>query len=90
MGQENKVKTGHGIVTYQVRLYQRHYEWLQQTKQLYTKVVAHFFEVLIKERDLLELSDFLLLRALEERCIGTKEMKAKGIELSGLYVSRID
>ncbi len=79
MGQENKVKTGHGIVTYQVRLYQRHYEWLQQTKQLYTKVVAHFFEVLIKERELLELSDFLLLRALEEKCIGTKEMKEKGI-----------
>lgn len=79
MEQENKQKTGHCILTYRVRLYDRQYDWLQQTRDLYTKVVAHFFEVLTKEQDLLPLSDFLLLRALEEKCIGTKEMKEKGI-----------
>ena len=79
MEQEKKKKTGHCIVTYRVRLYDRHYDWLQLTKQLYTKVVAHFFHVLIKEEELLQQSDFLLLRALEEKCIGTKEMKQKGI-----------
>ena len=79
MKQENKEKTGHCILTYRVRLYNKHYDWLHQTKTLYTKVVAHFFEVLTKERELLTLSDFLLLRALEEKCIGTKEMKANGV-----------
>ena len=79
MKQEKKQKTGHCILTYRVRLYDRHYVWLEQTKELYTKVVAHFFEVLTKEEELLEQSDFLLLRALEEKCIGTKEMKAQGI-----------
>ena len=79
MKQEKKQKTGHCILTYRVRLYDRHYVWLERTKDLYTKVVAHFFEVLTKEEQLLEQSDFLLLRALEEKCIGTKEMKAQGI-----------
>ena len=82
MEQKKKEKTGHCILTYRVRLYDRHYAWLEQTKKLYTKVVAHFFQVLIKEEELLEQSDFLLLRALEEKCIGTKEMKAKGIPVS--------
>ena len=54
MEQEKKKKTGHCIVTYRVRLYDRHYSSLQLTKELYTKVVAHFFEVLTKEKELLE------------------------------------
>ena len=82
MEQKNNKKTGHCILTYRVRLYDRHYDWLEFTKELYTKVVAHFFHVLIKEEDLLQQSDFLLLRALEEKCIGTKEMKQKGIAVA--------
>ena len=78
MKQEQKENKGHFIVTYQVRLYDRHFAWLQQTKELYAQVVQHFFSVLSKENHLLELSDFLLLRELETKCIGTKEMKAKG------------
>ena len=82
MKQEKKEKTGHCILTYRVRLYDRHFNWLEQTKELYTNVVAHFFQVLIKEEELLQQSDFLLLRALEEKCIGTKEMKANGVAVS--------
>ena len=66
---ENKRKTGHSIVTYRVRLYDRHFVWLMATKELYARVVNHFFEVLQKEEELLQQSDFLLLRALEEKCI---------------------
>ena len=79
MEQEKKENRGHFIVTYQVRLYDRHFAWLYKTKELYAKVVQHFFSVLLEEKHLLELSDFLLLRALETMCIGTKETKAKGI-----------
>ena len=73
----NKKQTGHSIITYRVRLYDRHFDWLKQTKELYDRVVKHFFDVLCKEPELLELSDFLLLRELEVKCIGTKEMKNK-------------
>ena len=73
----NKKQTGHSIITYRVRLYDRHFDWLKQTKELYDRVVKHFFDVLCKEPELLELSDFLLLRELEIKCIGTKEMKNK-------------
>lgn len=76
---ENTRQTGHSILRYRVRLYDRHFTWLKATKELYTRVAEHFFQVLMQEEELLEQSDFLLLRALEARCIGTKEMKAKGM-----------
>ena len=79
MENESKIQTGHSIVTYRVRLYDRHFTWLKSTAELYTQVVRHFFYVLEKESSLLEQSDFLLLRALEAKCIGTKEMKAAGV-----------
>lgn len=78
MEKTNQKKTGHTILTYRVRLYDRHFAWLVATKELYGKVVEHFFQVLQSEEELLSQSDFLLLRALEEKCIGTKEMKAAG------------
>lgn len=78
MNDENKRQIGHSILRYRVRLYDRHFVWLKATKKLYTQVVGHFFQVLRNEPGLLEQSDFLLLRALEAKCIGTKEMKAKG------------
>ena len=76
--EQNKEKTGYTIVTYRVRLYDRHFAWLQDTKTLYGEVTKHFLAVLRKEPELLLQSDFLLLRMLEEKCIGTKEMKAAG------------
>lgn len=76
----SKKQTGHAILAYRVRLYDRHFAWLKTTKELYDRVVKHFFDVLSKEEDLLAQSDFLLLRALEVKCIGTKEMKATGIK----------
>ena len=76
---EKKRETGHLIVTYKVRLYDRHFDWLYETKELYARVVKHFFLVLAKEKHLLELSDFQLLRELEILCIGTKEMKVNHI-----------
>lgn len=79
MKQENKEKLGYSMITYRVRLYHRHFAWLNITKELYSNVVEHFFSVLQKEENLLNLSDFLVLRALETKCIGTKEMKAQKI-----------
>ena len=79
MEQTSKKQIGHSTLTYRVRLYDRHFDRLKETKELYDRVVKHFFEVLTQEEDLLLQSDFLLLRALETKCIGTKEMKAAGV-----------
>lgn len=79
MKNEGSKKTGHSILSYKVRLYDRHFSWLENTRELYEKVVFHFFTVLAREENLLELSDFSLLRTLETKCIGTKEMKKAGI-----------
>lgn len=78
MEKMSKKQTGHSTLTYRVRLYDRHFAWLKATGELYVQVVKHFFEVLSKEEDLLLQSDFQLLRTLEIKCIGTKEMKAAG------------
>ena len=72
--------TGSITVTYQLRLYHRHQDWLIQTKQLYNQVVWHYYQILMKEFVLLENSNFLLLRMLEEKSVGTKEMRERGEE----------
>lgn len=80
MEQTSKKQIGHTTLTYRVRLYDRHFDRLKETKELYDRVVKHFFDVLVKEEELLVQSDFLLLRVLEAKCIGTKEMKAAGVK----------
>ena len=80
MEQISKKQIGHSTLTYRVRLYDRHFALLKETKELYDRVVKHFFDVLVKEEELLAQSDFLLLRALETKCIGTKELKAAGVQ----------
>lgn len=78
MEEKNKKQTGYSTRTYRVRLYDRHFNWLKATNELYAQVTGHFFGVLAKEEELLTQSDFNLLRTLEIKCIGTKEMKAAG------------
>ena len=78
MAEEKQKKTGYIILTYRVRLYDRHMELLLDIKSLYNRTANHFFQVLCQKKSLLELSDFLLLRELETLCIGTKEQKKSG------------
>ena len=73
-------KDGYITITYKLRLYQRHQNWLIQTRRIYNQIVWHYYQILTAETTLLENSNFLLLRMLEEKSIGTKEMKARGEE----------
>ncbi len=75
---ENRI--GYVTSTYKVRLYDRHKNWIFYTKQLYNQVVWHYYQILVSEVQILEQSNFLALRRLEELSVGTKEMKAKGEE----------
>lgn len=78
MTEQKEEKKGYSIVSYRIRLYDRHMDRLLLTKQLYNRVAGHFFSVLCLKKDLLKQSDFLLLRELEVLCIGTKELKENG------------
>ena len=73
-------KTGFITITYKLRLYDRHHNWLINTKRIYNQVVWHYYQILIQESSFLEQSNFLLLRTLEEVTVGTKEMKNRGEE----------
>lgn len=73
-------KTGTTTVTYRFYLYEKHREWFVSTKQLYNRVVAHYYGILRERQELMSLSGHELLRELERLSVGTKEMKAAGQE----------
>lgn len=73
-------KNGYVTLTYKVRLYNRHQNWLLDTRKLYNQVVWHYYQILQNNDSLLEQSTFFLLRKLEEGSVGTKEMRARGEE----------
>lgn len=76
---EKKKQTGHTILKYKVRLYDRHFSKLVITRELYLRVVFHFYSVLANHPELLSFSNLLLMRELETLCIGTREMKKSGV-----------
>ncbi|MBO5278733.1 MAG: transposase [Lachnospiraceae bacterium] len=69
-------KTGTTTITYRFHLYEKHLQWFACTKQLYNRVVAHYYGILRKRQELMSLSGHELLRELERLSVGTKEMKA--------------
>jgi len=73
-------KKGYSIITYRLRFYDKHLNWLWETKVLYNKVVKHFYNLLKDFPEMLTLSSHYLMRELEIMTIGTKEMKKAGQE----------
>ena len=71
-------KKGYAIVTYQQRFYDKHMDWLCETKILYNKVLQHYYLLLLEDPNLLLKSNFNLMRELEVLTVGTKEMKKNG------------
>lgn len=71
-------KKGHIILTYRLRFYDKHLDWLWQTKILYNKVVEHYCKLLMEHLELLNFGSYDLMRELEMMSVGTKEMKRNG------------
>lgn len=71
-------KTGYTTITYKFRLYDKHLDWLKKTKELYNQIVAYYYNIILENQSLLQLSNQPLLRELECRTVGTKEMKKNG------------
>lgn len=74
-----ETKTGYSTTTYKMQLYQKHFDWLVLTKDLYNEVLAFYYQILLTQTELLVLSSYSLLRELEKLTIGTKEDKKNGI-----------
>ena len=70
-------KVGKITTTYKVRLYNKHLNWLENTKLLYNQVLEFYYKILVEHKELLELSNNLLMRELEIMTVGTKKMKAE-------------
>lgn len=68
-------KTGSATTTYKLRLYQKHLNWLQTTKELYNSVLAFYYKILFEHQELLKLNNHSLMRELEILTVGTKDMK---------------
>lgn len=73
-------KIGSSTTTYKLRLYQKHLDWLQVTKELYNSVLAFYYEILLKNEELLIMSNHSLMRELEILTVGTKQMKNEQIK----------
>lgn len=67
----------YSIRTYCFRLYEKHIDWFQKTKEIYSGVVGFYLSVLLKEFPGLEASGRELLRKMEILTLGEKR---KGIE----------
>ncbi len=75
-------RNGYSTITYRFRFYDKHLNWLWETKVLYNKVIQHYYNLLIDFPEMLTLSNYQLMRQLEVMTIGTKEMKQKGQKAS--------
>lgn len=80
MWRENmEQKIGYSTTTYRMQLYQKHFEWLKNTKNLYNQVLEFYYKILLEKQELLELSSHALMRELEILTVGTKEQKKNNI-----------
>lgn len=77
MIEENK---GYTTVTYCFRFYDKHLDWLFNTRILYNKVVKHYYNLLANNLEWLFMSNFNLMRELEILTVGSREMKKAGME----------
>ncbi|MCX4268830.1 MAG: zinc ribbon domain-containing protein [Lachnospiraceae bacterium] len=69
---------GYITLTYRMRFYDKHLDWLSNTVDLYNKVIKYYYNLLAEKPELLDMSNFNLMRELEVMTIGNKEMKKNG------------
>lgn len=74
-------KKGYATITYRMRFYDKHLDWLWETRILYNQVVKHYYNLLAEIPEMFVLSNYKLMRELEVMTIGTREMKKTGQEV---------
>ena len=65
-------KTGYRTITYRFRLYCEHMHWLLETKQMYNRVLAFYYDVIRKEPDIWDVPKLQMMRQLELLTVGAR------------------
>ena len=65
-------KTGFRTITYRFRLYCDHMDWLKETKQMYNRVLAFYYDVIRKEPEIWDVPKLKMMRELELLTVGSK------------------
>ena len=65
-------KTGYRTITYRFRLYCDHMHWLKETKQMYNRVLAFYYDVICREPDIWNVPKLKMMRELELLTVGSK------------------
>ena len=65
-------KTGYRTITYRFRLYCEHMHWLAETKQMYNRVLAFYYDVIRKEPAIWDVPKLQMMRQLELMTIGAR------------------
>lgn len=65
-------KTGFSTTTYRIKLYKKHLDWLELTKEYYNLVLKFYYELLYQKQEILELSNQEVMRQLEVMTVGSK------------------
>lgn len=69
-------KIGYRTITYRFRLYCDHMHWIAETKQMYNRVLAFYYDVIGKEPDIWDVPKLQMMRQLELLTVGSREDEA--------------
>ena len=69
-------KIGYRTITYRFRLYCDHMYWIAETKQMYNRVLAFYYDVIGKEPDIWDVPKLQMMRQLELLTVGSREDEA--------------
>lgn len=76
MEKTNQKKPGYRTITYRFRLYCEHMHWLKETKQMYNKVLAFYYDVISKEPAIWDVPKLQMMRQLELLTVGARGEEA--------------
>lgn len=66
-------KPGYRTITYRFRLYCEHMHWLKETKQMYNRVLAFYYDVIRREPAIWDVPKLKMMRQLELLTVGARE-----------------
>lgn len=71
-------KNGYRTITYRFRLYCEHMHWLKETKQMYNRVLAFYYNVISSEPAIWEVPKLQMMRQLELLTVGARGEESTG------------
>lgn len=73
-------KPGYRTITYRFRLYCEHMHWLKETKQMYNRILAFYYDVICKEPAIWDVPKLQMMRRLELLTVGARGEDAADVK----------